>query len=510
MKKLWLLSVVLYACPPSVAREEPRPVCGEGSTPEERARSHVERCGLEETIALTSELVRFPTVSEKESPADGPSFAAMAAHLDAWAKKNGLVFEVYGKNDVFEIHLGEGAQLVAFVMHGDVVPVDPNEWKTPAFEPKREGNRLYGRGSEDDKGPIAAVLVMMSALKRYGVALPGRVSAVIGNGEEHDWDGMVAYAKERPHAKYVISLDSSYPVVVAESGFVAWRLAAPKESKRKRRGCAEVLEADVGRFLTVVPGEAKMTIARLKREQIEAAIAKVQQEPFSFEVTEKGSAVELNAKGEGIHSSEADKGRNALWALARVASELPLCEGGVATMMSLIARKLDGDHFGEKLGLHYEHALMGKLLVTPTMLRMEKDRVVLSVNMRRPAGKTKQEFEAELDRLAERLKEEISPDLVQLSDQRFVGEPALADTSGPLVKTLLEIYRRETGDAKAEPIAIRGGTYARLFPGAVSFGPALPGRPYRGHAPDEYVELDALALMGKTTLEAVLQLSALR
>jgi predicted dipeptidase len=502
MRTLWLLLLV------SCTRTTEARTCGEGATPEARARHHLEHCGLDETIALASELVRFPTVSERETPADGPSFKAMGAHLTSWAKKHGLSYGVYGKNDVFEVHLGEGAPLIAFVMHGDVVPAEPSEWKTPPFEPKREGNRLYGRGSEDDKGPIAAVLVMMAALKKFEVPLPGRISAVIGNGEEHDWDGMIAYAKEKPHAKYVISLDASYPVVVAESGFVTWKLSVPKSVSAKKRGCAEVLSADVGRFLTVVPGEAKMTIAGLKKADVERALQRVQKESFTFEVKENGDRIDVVTKGEGIHSSEADKGRNALWALSRIAAELELCEGGAATMLKVVASKLDGDHWGEKLGLRYEHPLMGKLLVSPTMLRTEKDRAVLSVNMRRPAGKSSKEFALDLDRAAAALKRDVSGEIAELVDQRYVGEAALVDTSGPLVKTLLEIYRAETGDANARPISIRGGTYARLFPGAVSFGPALPGRPYRGHAPDEYVELDALALMMKSTLEAVLRLRA--
>ncbi|MCA9553683.1 MAG: peptidase M20, partial [Myxococcales bacterium] len=64
-----------------------------------------------------------------------------------------------------------------------------------------------------------------------------------------------------------------------------------------------------------------------------------------------------------------------------------------------------------------------------------------------------------------------------------------------------------TGEPEAQPITIRGGTYARLFDGAVSFGPGIPGRPYRGHAPDEYIEVEALKLMMETTLQATLRLA---
>jgi dipeptidase D len=98
----------------------------------------------------------------------------------------------------------------------------------------------------------------------------------------------------------------------------------------------------------------------------------------------------------------------------------------------------------------------------------------------------------------------VTPGLREV--ERYIGDPAQADLAGTLVPALLDIYRRHTGQADAKPISIRGGTYARLFPGAVDFGPALPGRPYRGHAPDEYIDYDALVLTTKMLFDAVLVL----
>ena len=94
------------------------------------------------------------------------------------------------------------------------------------------------------------------------------------------------------------------------------------------------------------------------------------------------------------------------------------------------------------------------------------------------------------------------------TDRDYIGDPAMANTDSDLVPTLMRVYRERMNDPKAEPLSIRGGTYARLFPGAVSFGPSLPGKPYRGHAPNESIELATLDATLQMLFEAALRLGA--
>jgi predicted dipeptidase len=490
-----------------------------GSDPRAAARAYVGgACGVLEAQRLTADLVAFPTVREAEPPS-GPAFVGMAGYLEAWAKREGLEFRSVDGNEVLEIDYGTGPVGVAFLAHGDVVPAGEG-WTRRPFEASLEGDTLYGRGTEDDKGPIAAALVVMRALKRAGYRPNQRVQLIIGMGEEHEWAGMIKYAQTAARPRHVISLDANFPVVAAEAGFVAWTLTSKDGPASKAEKCARVTAVRGGTFLTQVPPEAFILLEAPAGEAAAAFLSRIQtaadQEQAGLDprfrvkvddaAPEKG--VQVWVTGQSVHSSVAMDGANPLWPLSRIAERANVCRTGAGRLLRLVAAKFDGDHHGQKLGLAHEHPVMGKLLVAPTVLRMEKGVASLGVNMRRPAGMSNEAFGQKLDALTRALDRDFGP-LAEDREKRFLGEPHLADLQGELVPTLLQIYSELTGEKDPQPVAIRGGTYARLFPGAVSFGPALPGQPYRGHAPDEAIELSTLKLLLRANLEAVLRLDPL-
>ena len=274
---------------------------------------------------------------------------------------------------------------------------------------------------------------------------------------------------------------------------------------------ARAVDVSAGEFLTQVPGAATLKLAPVKGQTPDAVLAAVkaaiaQEAParkdLKAEAKREGSTVVLTTHGVAVHSSTADEGHNALWDLSAVASRLPLEDNGIAALLRVVAKRFDGDHHGEKLGLQYQDALMGPLLVAPTVLRVKDGTVSLGVNMRRPQGQDAAAFNAALDAAAKRVGED-SGGQVKEGAGRYLGDPHVADTSGPLVKTLMDIYKRQRKAPDAVPGSIRGGTYARLFPRAVDFGPAFPNEPYTGHAPDESIALETLDLSTRMLAEAV-------
>lgn len=69
--------------------------------------------------------------------------------------------------------------------HYDVQPADPLElWKTPAFEPTIVGNRIYGRGAADNKGPLMANIAAVASLLEEQPDLPLRITFLVEGEEE--------------------------------------------------------------------------------------------------------------------------------------------------------------------------------------------------------------------------------------------------------------------------------------------------------------------------------------
>ncbi|MFK7814433.1 MAG: M20 family metallopeptidase [Maribacter sp.] len=65
----------------------------------------------------------------------------------------------------------KGSQQFAMFSHIDTHSIEEG-WSTDPFEPKIIGNKLYGLGTSDDKGGVAAMLIAAKILSKTGKSLP--------------------------------------------------------------------------------------------------------------------------------------------------------------------------------------------------------------------------------------------------------------------------------------------------------------------------------------------------
>ena len=147
----------------------------------------------EEVINLTAELVRINSVWD---PKAGTSEQAAAEHAAAWAEAQGFAVAMEevapGRPNVIVTHTaGSCSRTLMFEGHTDVVtPGDVSTWTHDPFGAAIVGRRMYGRGTNDTKGNLAAMLVAMAALKRSGVRLSGTIVGGVLCDEEDQMLGV--------------------------------------------------------------------------------------------------------------------------------------------------------------------------------------------------------------------------------------------------------------------------------------------------------------------------------
>lgn len=81
------------------------------------------------------------------------------------------------------IDMGEGEEMVGVLVHIDTVPVGEG-WRVDPFDGTVIDGKVYGRGTNDDKGPAMVALYAMKALKDSGVPVNKRIRLIIGGDEE--------------------------------------------------------------------------------------------------------------------------------------------------------------------------------------------------------------------------------------------------------------------------------------------------------------------------------------
>jgi len=148
----------------------------------------------EEMAALLSELVAIPT----ENP-PGKNYRACTDFLEKTLQRVGLECERLeadqpregsGEKPICLIAShGRGESVLYFHGHYDVVPAQSRE----QFKPSRKDHFLFGRGSCDMKGGIAAMLYAILALKDCGAELNGRIALTLVPNEETGGEGGSAW-----------------------------------------------------------------------------------------------------------------------------------------------------------------------------------------------------------------------------------------------------------------------------------------------------------------------------
>ncbi len=161
------------------------------------------------------EILRIPSISS--SPDHKDAMADMAGHLEQEMQRIGLdaveVIPTAGHPVVYGEWLKAADQPTLLIYgHYDVQPVDPVElWDSPPFEPVIHGNKIFARGSADDKGQLYIHLKAVEAWLTQKGELPVNVKFLLEGEEEigsaHLGEFIDTY-REKIQADYVVISDT--------------------------------------------------------------------------------------------------------------------------------------------------------------------------------------------------------------------------------------------------------------------------------------------------------------
>lgn len=331
------------------------------------------------------------------------------------------------------VEYGTGQEMVALLGHLDVVPAGAlSDWQTPPFTLTVQGDKLYGRGVIDNKGPVVLALQALKQLHDDQVPLKKRLRLIVGCAEESGCECIAYYKKHAELPQYAITPDADYPGIIGEKGVLNISI------HKKLRPDNPLLVMQVGSVINAVPGYAAATLEGKKYE----------------------------AFGKAAHGSKPEEGDNAL---------VKLC---AKLRQSYKHEFLELMQFINTKGLNVDlKDAYSTLTLVPSLAQVDKEQAQVKCDIRFPITLQAEDV---VRRIRARV-ESLGFKLTVLSSY----EPLYIEPESALAKGLLKTYQQCTGDTTTRQQIIGGGTYAKALPNTMAFGMMFPGEKPTEHTAAE-------------------------
>lgn len=384
---------------------------------------------------------------------------------------------------------GQGEEMIAVLGHLDVVP-EGDGWTKDPFGGEICEDKIWGRGTMDDKGPTIAALYALAALRDSGLPLKRRIRILFGTNEETGSNDMKYYKTHGGEIPVMgFTPDGEYPVINGEKGIINVSFSRSYTQDQEIR----IAKIEGGTAPNVVPAAAWAKIL-CSTEFAQSCVSK-STDAVQYIPEEDGMRIE--ATGVSAHGATPELGTNAIGLLLKELNDLPLSEDALA-WIHFLSEKIGLDTYGTNLGISLSDDISGKLSLNLGTLRADEKELSLEINYRYPVTKKYEDCAPVLEQAFEQA------GFLKASERHKAS--LYVPEESELVQTLLQVYKEKTG-LEAKPKSIGGGTYAKAIPNIVAFGPIFPGDEVREHKPDEFIEIDKLMANAQIIAEAMYQLA---
>lgn len=381
--------------------------------------------------------------------------------------------------------IADGQKFLATITHTDVVP-EGNGWDADPYTVRVRDGWLLGRGVSDDKGPSILCLYALKYLKDSGIALRYPVRALLGTNEETNMHDVDYYAAHYPMPAFCFTPDAEFPVCNGEKGGFNGEIVSPKLTD------GQILDFQGGVARNAVPDRA-FCVVRVAPDAIECTPG------ITKEAGEQGTTV-LRAQGKSGHAAMPAGTVNAISLLVDC-----LLHNHIGTQAEQdylrVLQKLHAATDGSAVGIAADDGLFDPLTIIGGTIACKDGVIRQSFDCRYPTNTDPDKMTAALEQVCGG-----AAHLENLTSR----VPFYIAADSPAIQTLIRTYNEVTGEDQT-PFTMGGGTYARHFPYAVSFGPehtdvAIPDFAGPMHGANEGAPFDKLIEALKIYILALLRL----
>lgn len=438
---------------------------------------------FQETLKDIQKIIKIKTV--KEESTDGAPFGlGLKKGLEETlniAKELGFK-TVNLDNYIGYAEFGEGEEYIGVLGHIDVVPEgEHSKWSVPPFSGQIIGKNMISRGALDNKGPIISALHSMKALKECVPSFNHKVRIIFGTNEESGDEDIKYYLSKEKAPKYAFTPDGQFPVVFSEKGIYTFSF---KENFIKEN--TSVLHIVGGTRSNVVPEEAKVFLKKDLYGRVLKELERYKNAPCTFELLEKESSLEITCKGVPAHASSPQRGVNPITWLFKFLNGVIPEKDPLKRFINFMDKVVGVETDGSGLNIKIENEEIGDLTLSCGIVKIITDKlseIYVKFNVRYPVTTSEKYLDTTLDKVGKE------------SGVEFIKEnhnaPLYFPKEHPLVEKLQKVFKEIT-KRDDKPVALGGGTYAKLMPNTVAFGPNF--KEFRGnpHGFDEKMDIDML------------------
>ena len=475
----------------------------------------------DEMVASLQELIQIKSVQDKAEPnapfgrgvAEAFNYMLKKAEDDGFDTEN---VDNYGGHIEFGGYIldeegnieGTNDEVMGILAHLDVVP-EGTGWKHEPYSGTIEDNKIYGRGSMDDKGPLLSAYYAMKALKDCGFVPEKKVRLILGLDEETGWQGMKYYLSKVKAPDFGFTPDADFPAIHGEMGILVFQLAK-KIGKTNAKGL-ELRSIKGGEAANMVADSARAVLRAEKTESYDMVkhLASMYREEHCKEGGKAqgakinckgiGKSLEVTVSGVSAHGATPEKGVNAITIMLDFLSQLGLINDDICEFLDFYNQHIGFELDGTKLGCGLEDEPSGKLILNVGTIELEKEALIMSINVRYPVTFKEEDVYEGIMPVINR----YNMGIIKLKSM----DPIYMPKDSELINTLMEAYKNHTGDMESEPIVIGGGTYARAAANIVAFGCVYPDEEELAHQKNEFIDIDRFILSTKIFAEAIYKLA---